>query len=131
MNDEYSYGLGRIINKHADNLDIAAGVSLNGLVDLIHPIKIEKDAFFGHDVTLLTGGHDYQLFGEERKGSNSGGAIHIKEGAWIASKAIIIGPCVIGEHSVVGAGSVVTKDVPPYTVVAGNPARFIKEINHD
>lgn len=54
--------------------------------------------------------------------------IHIEKGAWIGAKVIVLKGVTIGEGSVVGAGSVVTKDVKPYTIVAGNPARFIKEV---
>lgn len=110
--------------------DIAENVTVNGLVDCIHKITIEKDVFFGHDVYLLTGSHDYSYFGEERRKRGGGGPIHISEGAWIATRAIVIGPCRIGKHSVVGAGSVVTHDVDDYCVVAGNPARVIKRYNH-
>lgn len=127
----YQYGLGVIINDNPNHLHLAEDVSLDGTVDLIHNITIEKDAFFGHDVSLYTGGHDYMKFGQERKGSSSGGDIIIEEGVWICSKAIIIGPCRIGRHSAIGAGSVVSKDIPPYQLWAGNPARFIKEIPHE
>jgi len=48
--------------------------------------------------------------------------------AWVAARAIVLMGVHIGEGSVIGAGSVVTKDVPPYTVCAGNPARVVKEI---
>lgn len=49
----------------------------------------------------------------------------IERGAWIATNATVVGPCVIGEHAVVAAGAVVTHDVAPYEIVAGNPARVI------
>lgn len=106
---------------------IADGVSFSGLIDCIDFVEIDKDVFTGHNVKLLTGGHDYTKYGEERKASTKKGAIHIKEGVWIGSFAIILGGVTIGKHSVVGAGSVVTKDVPEYTLVAGNPARIIKQ----
>lgn len=51
---------------------------------------------------------------------------HIEDNCWIASNSIILAGVTVGKGSVVAAGSVVTKDVPPYSVVAGNPARFLK-----
>lgn len=53
--------------------------------------------------------------------------ITIKDNAWIAAGAFIAPGVVIGEGAVVGARAVVTKDVEPWTVVAGNPAKFIKK----
>lgn len=52
--------------------------------------------------------------------------IKIGAGAWIGAKAIILKGVTIGEGAIIGAGSVVVKDVEPYTIVAGNPAKFIK-----
>ncbi len=49
----------------------------------------------------------------------------------IGAKSIIVRGVTIGEGAIVGAGSVVTRDVPPYTIVAGNPARIIREIPED
>src|SRR3972149_1593259 len=94
--------------------EIDDSVGFIGTMDCIHKITIGKDAFTGHDVMLLTGAHDYTKFGVERKKAGGGGEIHIKEGVWLASKCIVLGGVTIGEHSVVGAGSVVTHDVPPY-----------------
>jgi len=55
----------------------------------------------------------------------------IEDHVWIGARAIISPGVRIGEGAVVGAGSVVTRDVGPYTIVAGNPARFIKERTRD
>ena len=52
----------------------------------------------------------------------------IRRGAWIGAQCIILKGVTIGEGAVVGAGSVVTKDVPDWCIVAGNPARVVKEI---
>ncbi|WP_425453518.1 acyltransferase [Companilactobacillus furfuricola] len=54
--------------------------------------------------------------------------ITIREGAWIGAKAILLPGVTIGEHAIVGAGAVVTKDVESYAVVGGNPAKLIKKI---
>lgn len=122
------YGAIFINREFGEEPEIAKGVILNGLVDCIHKITIEENVFFGHDVKLLTGSHNPYKFGKERRLSSGGGPITIHEGVWIASFAIILGPCEIGRDSVVGAGSVVTHDVEPCTLVAGNPAKFIKRL---
>ncbi len=101
---------------------------LSGTFDCVNKITIEKKVFTGHDIMILTGAHDPNKFGEERYLSNISQPIHICEGAWIASRAIILKGVTIGKYAVVGAGSVVTHDVPPYAVVAGNPAKIIKMI---
>jgi len=54
----------------------------------------------------------------------------IKKGASIGTNSTIIAGVQIGEHSVVGAGAVVTKDVPPFSIVAGNPAIILKQFNN-
>lgn len=55
----------------------------------------------------------------------------IEKNVWIATGATILGGVTVGENSAVGAGSVVTKDVPPNAMVVGNPAPFIRSISHD
>ena len=57
--------------------------------------------------------------------------IAIERNVWIAAGATIVGGVTVGENSVVAAGSVVTKDVPPNTLVGGNPARVIRSIGDD
>ena len=55
----------------------------------------------------------------------------IKESAWIGAGATILPGVCVGRHAVVGAGSVVTKDVPDYAVAVGNPARVIKMLDKE
>jgi acetyltransferase-like isoleucine patch superfamily enzyme len=55
--------------------------------------------------------------------------VYIKRGAWIGAGAIILQGVTIGECSLVAAGAVVTKDIPPYTMVAGIPAKVVKILN--
>lgn len=54
------------------------------------------------------------------------GTVHLKEGAFLGAGVLICSPVTIGKWSIVGAGSVVTKNIPDYEIWAGNPARFIK-----
>lgn len=94
-------------------------------------IRIGRHAFFGHGVAVLTGTHDITKFGRERQTDipRQGRDITIGEGVWIASHALVFGPCHIGEHAVVAGGSLVLGDVAPYTVVAGRPAKVLKTLD--
>lgn len=93
-------------------------------------ITIAPDAFFGHRVALLTGTHDIAQHGLDRQRAipDHGRDVHIGEGVWVGTGAIVLGPCRIGAHSVVAAGAVVTRDVEPETVVAGVPARIVRRL---
>lgn len=110
--------------------EIADNVIFNGVIDCIHKVKICKNVFSGHDVMILTGSHDYNFFGEDRRTASGGGSVYIDEGVWICTRAIIIGPCNIGKHSVIGAGTVISKDIPAYEMWIGSPPRCIKRFNH-
>lgn len=93
-------------------------------------VTVGDYAFFGHNVSVLTGTHDWTRFGAERQVAvpESGRDVVIEEGVWVSSNAIVVAPCRIGAHAVVGVGSLVLRDVEPYTVVAGNPARVLRTI---
>ncbi|EAV47415.1 putative acetyltransferase [Methylophilales bacterium HTCC2181] len=58
-------------------------------------------------------------------------AVIISDDVWIGSMSIILAGVFIGEGAIIAAGSVVTKDVPPFTIVGGNPARIIRELTMD
>jgi len=93
-------------------------------------ITVGANAFFGHRVCVLTGTHDVASRGQARQRAipGEGRDVHIEEGAWVGSGAIVLGPCRIGAHAVVAAGAVVTGDVPPATIVAGVPARVVRSL---
>jgi len=74
---------------------------------------------------LIDSGLELKNFAFIEFPSHFGNFIRIEDGVWIGAGAIILPGVTLGRKSVVGAGSVVTKDVPPFTVVAGNPARPI------
>ncbi len=95
-------------------------------------ITVGRYAFFGHGVAILTGTHDITRFGRDRQLAvpKTGRDVVVGEGAWLSSFAIVVGPCTIGEHAVVGVGSLVLHDVAPYTVVAGSPATPRSVIPH-
>jgi len=57
--------------------------------------------------------------------------IVIGEGCWIGANAVITSGVNVGKYCIIAAGSVVTKDVPPYSIVAGNPAKLLKQFNHE
>ena len=84
-------------------------------------ITIEDDVQIAANVQLLTNNHDpYERMVLPCK------PILIKKGAWIGAGATILPGICIGEHAIVGAASVVTKDVPDCAVVVGNPAKVVK-----
>jgi acetyltransferase-like isoleucine patch superfamily enzyme len=95
-------------------------------------IMVGENAFFGHNVSVLTGTHDITKFGRERMFAipRTGRDIIIEEGVWVASNSLVLGPCRIGAHAVVGGGSLVLGDVAPYTIVAGSPAKVLRTIPH-
>lgn len=88
-------------------------------------ISIGNDVFIGPKVNLITINHDPN---PENRSATCGRPIAIEDKVWIGINATILPGVKIGYGAIVGAGSVVTKDVPEMTVVAGNPARIIKEI---
>ncbi len=91
---------------------------------------LEEGASIGPKVSLIMRSHEVTQIEEYGRVMGSyAGKIWIKKGAWIGTGAIILPNVTIGECAVVAAGSVVTKDVPPYTMVAGVPAREIRKLN--
>lgn len=94
-------------------------------------VTIEDDVFVGHGVVFINDSYprataDGQL---QTEADWKVEKTLVKKGASIGSGATILSKVTIGENAIVGAGSVVTKDVPSNTIVAGNPAKKIREIS--
>lgn len=94
-------------------------------------IIIHDNVMFGPRVCVITGDHRIDVVGKymrnvTEKLPENDQDVTIEEDVWIGSGVIILKGVNIGRGSVVAAGSVVTKSIPPYTIVAGNPARIIR-----
>ena len=99
-------------------------------LDCQEQITIGEYSFCGHGVKILTGSHDYTKFNHDRQRALTPKPVTIGRGVWIASFAIILPGVTIGDHSVVGAGALVSKNIPSYEMWVGNPAKVIKKIPH-
>jgi UDP-2-acetamido-3-amino-2,3-dideoxy-glucuronate N-acetyltransferase len=94
-------------------------------------VTIEDDVFIGHNVTFINDSYPRATTQEGTLQTEADWTVEptvVKRGASIGSGCTILANVTIGEHSIVGAGSVVTKDVPPHTIAAGNPARTLRKI---
>ncbi len=137
--DEYNEQINKLFPHKGENVDIRtpiAGVNLqkvkignnvvimNGsLMMASGGITIDDDTMIAANVRLISNNHDL-----DTRSIITCLPIHIKRNCWIGAGATILRGITIGENSVVGAGSVVTKDVPDNVIVAGNPAKIIKNI---
>jgi len=116
-----------------DRLSIAPTAKVNDALfnTVSGRVTVGDHAFFGHGVAVLTGTHDVDVVGPARQEAipDAGRDVEIGEGAWIASRATVLGPCQIGANAVVAAGAVVTGDVPAGAVFAGVPARCVRTVH--
>ena len=120
---EYSYGYPIILTWGTENESLTVG----------------KFCSFADNVTILLGGEHrsdwlttypfnalFKEFSSFRGHPKSKGSVEIGNDVWVGCNAIILSGVKIGDGAIVGAGSVVTKDVPAYAIVAGNPAKIIR-----
>jgi acetyltransferase-like isoleucine patch superfamily enzyme len=119
VTDDYLPGSGIVVG---DNCHFNRGcyVSGSGGVD------IGRDCLFGPYVTILSGGHNYA--DTDRPIVDQGlslKSVRIENDVWVGARAVIMPGIAIGTGAVIGAGSVVTRSVSPFSVVAGNPAKEI------
>ena len=134
---------GRLVTEIEGSLiDIKDNVFIGGntIIDCKQQITIEKDVLVSYECVIFDH-NSHSVISSERKNdlndfkNNSlewekvkSKKILIKKNAWVCARSMILKGVTIGEGSIVAAGSVVTEDVPDYSLVAGNPAKFIKKV---
>lgn len=115
-------GVGEVII--GDNCTIGIGSTLMG------PVEIGNNVILAQHVGIYGLNHGYEDIDIPIRNQKCTTAlIKIGDDSWIGTNAVITAGVTVGKHSIVAAGSVVTRDVPDYTIVGGNPARILKQYN--
>jgi maltose O-acetyltransferase len=129
----------RIFIKCGENVNIEHGADIGikieigdnsgiGVNCIVGEAKIGKDVMMGPDVVFLSGSHRFDdvSIPMRLQGYIKYCEIEIGDDVWIGTRAIIMPAIKIGKGAIIGAGSIITKDVPDYAIVAGNPAKIIR-----
>lgn len=119
---------------HFGNIHVGDCVSLGVrpvMIAALSEIRIGNHVMFGPEVLVVGGGHNmakvgYFMAAVHEKSGNEDLGVVIEDDVWVGARAAILRGVRVGRGSVVGAGAVVTKSVPPYAVIAGNPARVVR-----
>jgi maltose O-acetyltransferase len=132
----FSY-CGKNINiEHGANFGTGKGISIgnnSGLGVNCHvrgPLKIGENVMMAPEVTILTSNHNFEDINKPIiEQGHSIKKVEIGNDVWIGYRAIILPGVSIGNGAIVAAGSIVTKDIPEFAIVGGNPAKIIKYRN--
>ncbi|MDF2094127.1 acyltransferase [Knoellia sp. 3-2P3] len=108
-------------------IQVGQNLYVNGGCHLQGDIVIGDDVMIGPKTVIWTRDHGLARGARIRTQEHTNGRVNIGDDVWIGASAVILKGVTLGEGAVVGAGSVVTRDVAPYTIVAGNPAKPIGE----
>ena len=131
-----------VLEREGSRIQIGDGTHVGGgtIIDSAEAVEVGSDVLISFDVVIFD--HDsHSIHYDQRRGDGTEwmagrkdwthkrrAPVRIESKSWIGARAIILKGVTIGAGSVVAAGSVVTRDVPPWTVVAGNPARVIRQL---
>lgn len=111
----------RLIIENYSMINIGCHFDLNDRITIAPRVSI------GHEVMILTTTHD--VGGPaHRAGRATTKPVMIGEGAWVGARAVIFPGVTVGAGSIIAAGAIVTRDVPPNTLVAGVPARYVRHL---
>ena len=113
---------------------IGSNSSIGQFATVLGNVSIGENSLIASGVSFLGGNHNMNP--ELNQGymapyNDLEGDINIANNCWIGEKVIIVPGVSVGEYCIIGAGSVVTKDFPPYSLLVGNPAKVIKKYDFD
>ena len=112
------------------NAHIGKNCKVSSHTFICEGVNIEDNVFVGHNVTFINDKHPRSVNEDGSMQTEADWQVvetFIRKGASIGSSSTILCGITVGENAIVGAGAVVTKDVPPNTIVAGVPAKILKE----
>jgi len=123
--------IGRYLFIRPNTVSVGNGVYIGSLTYLSAKyIFIDDYSMLAPNVAIVGGDHNFETIGVPTilngRGDEDEKEVIIEKDVWVGCGAIIMHGVKLGEGSIIGAGSVVTKDIEAYTIVAGNPAKFIK-----
>ncbi|GAA5165981.1 sugar O-acetyltransferase [Pseudonocardia eucalypti] len=126
--DEGFHLIPPVYSDHGVNIRLGHNVFVNQGCRLndVGGIEIEDDVMIGPSVSLITSGHPVDP--SPRRSGITAAPIRIGRNAWIGASAMIMQGVTVGADSVIAAGAVVTRDVPPATLAAGVPARVVRHL---
>ena len=116
------------------NATVGRNCKISSHTFICEGVTIEDDVFIGHGVTFINDSYPRATTGTGQLQTEADWTVErtvIKRGASVGSGATILSKVTVGCNAIIGAGSVVTKDVPANTIVAGDPARVLRTINSE
>ena len=116
------------------NATIGRNCKISSHTFICEGVTIEDDVFIGHGVTFVNDSYPRATATDGKLQTEADWKVEptlVQKGASIGSGATILAKVTIGEGAIVGAGSVVTKSVPPGSIVAGNPAKILRKIKEN
>lgn len=120
------------VNNGVGDVIIGNGVRIGMSNVLIGPVKIGNNVIFAQNIVTSGLNHGYENIDMPIcKQPTTTNEITVEDDCWIGANAVVTAGVTIGKHSVIAAGAVVTKNIPPFSIAVGNPAKVIKQYNFE